>query len=288
MRRRITFLIGAHKTATTHLQRSLQGCADRLLAHGVAAVGPMPLGADLIPFAELAGKRTDPVLLQMVAEAFLSNYCGDAPHAVLMNENIMGQLRPKPLFRGNLLYAPAPDRLERLCSLFPDHDIDIGLAIRSQADFLVSAWAEDMKGGDFYPFRQYIRGVDLSQLSWAKLVTDLQRASGGRRLTVWRYEDYPEIAPTLLTHLLGEAAARDVTLRDGYVNSGLSAEAVAHLRRGGDARQDAFKAAQTLYPKSSDRPAFDPWDDATRAGLAENYARDVEAIRGLSTVTFLG
>lgn len=288
MRRRITFLIGAHKTATTHLQRSLQASAKSLLDRGIAAIGPMPLGADLIPFAELAGKRTDHAFLQLVAEAFLSKYCGSAPHAVLMNENIMGQLRPKPLLRGNRLYAPAPERLERLCALFPDHDLDFGMAIRNPGDFLVSAWGEDMKGGAFYPFRDYIRGVDLSRLCWADLVKRLQKAAGGRPFTVWQYEEYPAIAPALLRHLLGEDATRSVRLKDGRVNSGLSADAVALLRKGGDAGQQAFKAAQTAFPKSATHPAFDPWDAATRQRFNSSYARDIDAIRALPGVTFPG
>ncbi|WP_116598566.1 hypothetical protein [Primorskyibacter marinus] len=287
-RRRITFLIGAHKTATTHLQRSLQASAKPLMDRGIAAIGPMPLGADLIPFAELAGKRTDHAFLQMVAEAFLSKYCDDAPHALLMNENIMGQLRPKPLLRGNRLYAPAPDRLERLCALFPDHDLDFGMAIRNPADFLVSAWGEDMKGGTFYPFRDYIRGVDLSRLGWADLVIRLQRATDGRPFTIWQYEEYPAMVPALLKHLLGEEAASQVHLKDGRLNPGLSADAVALLRKGGDAGQQAFKAAQAAFPKSATHPAFDPWDAATRQCFNASYARDIAAIRALPGVTIPG
>jgi len=204
----------------------------------------------------------------------------------LMNENMMGQLRPRPLLKRSRLYAPAPDRMARIASMFAGHDVHIGLAIRHPGDFLVSAWGEDMKGGPFYPFADYIKGVDLAQLSWARLVRDIQRATG-RPLTLWRFEDYARITPSLLTHLMGDAGT-GVGLRGARVNSGLSARAVAHLSKTGDATGTAFRAAQASYPKSAQHAAYDPWTADQRRGFDARYATDWQNIRDLPGVTALG
>lgn len=285
-RRKITFLIGAHKTATTHLQRSLADCAGELAKHDIAAIGPMPLGGDLIPFAELSSGRASLDLLQKHADNFLQKYCGDASTCILMNENIMGQLRPKPLFRHNKIYAPAAARLGRLVSLFPDHDVEIGLAIRHPANFIVSAWGEDMKGGPYYPFDTYFQGVKLQKLSWANMVQDMQAATNGLPMIIWRYEDYPAVAAPLLKHLMGDNAQK-VVLRDSRVNSGLSAAAVTQLARTGDASGDAFKTAQSENPKSDKNPAFDPWSDEQKSMFDARYADDWARIRALPGIQTL-
>lgn len=287
MRRRIHLLIGAHKTASTHLQRSLGDHAAALSAKGVAVVGPMPLGADLINFAEAALNRTSPDIMTALAELFLSKHCGAAQTCILMNENMMGQLRPRPLLRRSRLYAPAPDRMARIASMFAGHDVQIGLALRHPASFLVSAWGEDMKGGAFYPFSDYIKGVDLAQLSWARLVRDIQKATGGLPMTLWRFEDYPAVAPALLKHLMGDAGA-GLNLRGARVNSGLSGRAVAHLAQTGDAGAQAFRAAQESYPKSDKHPPFDPWTPEQRARFDASYAEDWQALRGMQGITALG
>lgn len=286
MRRRLTILIGAHKTASTHLQRSVTDSRAALAPHGVGVIGPMPIGGDILPLSGLLRGRADPDLLRLAAEGFLSKHAGDSERVVLMNENIMGSLAPNMLLQDDRLYKFAPGRVKRVAQLFESHDIQIGLAIRAPETFLVSAWQEDMKGHPFRSFRQYLGKTDLSGLRWHRTLRRMQQAMEDVQLFVWRYEDYPAIAPAVLAQCMGEAATA-VTLRTGAANPGFSAAAIDYLAAQGEVTKDSTRAALARFPKGAEYPAYDPWSDDERALLAETYASDCAKLAEINGITLL-
>lgn len=286
MRRRLTFLIGAHKTASTHLQRSLTAQRDAVRDAGVAIIGPMPIGGDILPLSELLRGRADPALLSLAAEGFLDKHAGDAPEVLLLNENILGNsLAPDMALRDNQLYKFAPARLKRVLQLFPGHDIRVGLAVRNPAGFLVSAWQENMKGHAFQPFRDYLGQTEVAQLSWLKLIKRLRQAIGETEIFLWRYEDYADVAPRVLHHAMGPAAGR-ITLKQGAANPGFSAAALDFLADNGTVTKDASAEALRRFPKGPDNPAFQPWTEAELQAMSERYDADLQKIesRGLGQV----
>ncbi|MDO6730348.1 hypothetical protein Q4577_09975 [Marinovum sp. 2_MG-2023] len=286
MARRLTFLIGAHKTASTHLQRSLVANRAALAPEGVGVIGPMPIGADILPLSNLLRGRADPALLALAADGFLTKQAGDAADIVLMNENIVSPtLAPDMGLDDNQFYKFAPGRLKRVLQLFPDHDIRVGMAIRSPDSFLVSAWQENMKGHAFRPFRNYLGQTDVTQLSWWKLVKRLRQAIGDTPLFLWRYEDYPAVVPTVLTHCIGAAAAK-VTMQDSAANPGFSAAALEFLARQGQVTKETTADALARFPKGRENPPFQPWNDAELRAMSERYAEDLDKIatRGIATL----
>ena len=57
---------------------------------------------------------------------------------VLMNENILSaSLAPDMAFKDGQLYKFGPQRVKRVLDLFPGHDIQVGMAVRNPAGFLV-------------------------------------------------------------------------------------------------------------------------------------------------------
>lgn len=287
MRRRLSILIGAHKTASTHLQRSVTDSRAALAPHGVGVIGPMPIGGDILPLSGLLRGRADPDLLRLAAEGFLSKHVGDAERVVLMNENILGSLAPNMLLQDSRLYKFAPGRVKRVVQLFEKHDVSIGLAIRAPETFLVSAWQENMKGHAFHAFREFLGRPDLSGLRWHRLVKHMQRALVDIPIFVWRYEDYPAVAADVLHHCMG-AAGRDVCLRRGAANPGFSAAAIDYLAAHGEVSQEAIRAALEKFPKGSDFAAYDPWTAEERAILADTHAHDCDTLAGMDGVTLLG
>ncbi len=284
MRRQLTLLVGAHKTASTHLQRSLTGSRSALAPHGVGVIGPMPIGADILPLSGLLRGRADASLLKLAANGFLARECGDAQNIILMNENILGTLAPNMLLQGDRFYKFSPGRIKRVLQLFEDHDVSIGMAIRSPRSFLVSAWQENMKGHPFQPFRDYIDDIDLMGLQWHRMVKRVQQAVGDIPVVVWRYEDYPAVVPSLLTRFVG-TAAKDVTLLDSAANPGFSAAALGFLEDLGDVSKDNIRDALARFPKGPANPAFDPWTADESAALATLYDKDCEKLAAMDGVT---
>lgn len=287
VRRQLCFLIGAHKTASTHLQRSVTRSKAALAQTGVAAIGPVPIGADLLPLADLLRGRTDPDLLRLAAEGFLQREAKDLPRALLMNENILGaSLAPRMLLQDDRLYKFAPGRLKRLLQLFPDHELSVGIAIRAPSSFLISAWQEDMKGHAFGPFRDYLGNIDPGALSWLALIKRLRQAAGDIPFFVWRYEDYPAVAPQVLGHCLGDSAGA-VHLLEGTANPGFSAAALDHLADLGAVTKDNTIEALRRFPKGPDYPAFTPWSESELQAASARYAQDCDDLTDLDGVTLI-
>ncbi|WP_323767271.1 hypothetical protein [Marinovum sp.] len=278
MRRRLTFLIGAHKTASTHLQRSLVAQKAPLAAKGIGVIGPMPIGGTLLPLSELLRGRAEPDLLALTAEGFLRKHAGAAETVVLMNENILSaSLAPDMAFKDDQLYKFAPQRVKRVIDLFPGHDIQVGMAVRNPAGFLVSAWQEHMKGHAFRPFRDYLGPADVAAISWLRLVKKLRQALGETPLFLWRYEDYPAVVPAVLRQCMG-AAGGDVALLDSAANPGFSANALDYLAEVGKVTPETTAEALRRFPKGLENPAFHPWTEDEKKAMSERYDQDLARI----------
>jgi hypothetical protein len=286
MKRRLTLLFGAHKTASTHLQRSLTGSRKALTPQGVGVIGPMPIGADIIPLSGLLRGRADPKLLQLAADAFLTREAHDAEQVVLMNENVLGTLAPNMLLQDDRLYKFAPGRIKRVLQLFEHQHFSVGVAIRAPETFLVSGWQENMKGHAFEQFRDYLGQTDVAALQWHQTVKRIQNAIGDIPILIWKYEDYPKVTPKLLAHMIGPAADA-VTLQTGTANPGFSADAIAHLQPIGEVTKDTTRDALALFPKGDAHPAYRPWTNGERAALAAIYREDCSKLAAMDNVTFV-
>ena len=277
-RRRLVFLVGAHKTASSHLQQSLLDAAPALTARGVAILPPKLIRADLTPVSALVRDGISPEIGQGAGAAFLSLHGGTAPTVVLMDENILGSTDRKMLMRKTRLYPWAHHRLGRIITLFPGHEIEIGLAIRSPATFLPSCWSESLHHGPFEPFRRFTKGVDPLALRWSALAQRLHQAAPHARIIAWRYEDYPQVFPQVTTRLLGPDAGAQVTPVDRIMRPGLSAEAAHWLGQQEAPDKDTVLAARKRFPKTETTPGLDPWTAADHAAMAASYADDTAAL----------
>ncbi|MEQ8292056.1 MAG: hypothetical protein RIA08_07615 [Roseovarius sp.] len=277
-RRRLVFLVGAHKTASSHLQQSLLDAAPALSARGVAILPPKLIRADLTPVSALVRDGISPEIGQGAGAAFLSLHGGPAPTIVLMDENILGSTDRKMLMRKTRLYPWAHHRLGRILALFPGHEIEIGLAIRSPASFLPSCWSESLHHGPFEPFRRFTKAVDPLALRWSALADRLHDAAPHARIIAWRYEDYPQVFPQVTTRLLGPNAAATVTPVDRIMRPGLSAEAAQWLGQQQAPDKDTVLAARKRFPKQKNTPGLDPWTAADHAAMASAYADDTATL----------
>ncbi|MDC0737464.1 hypothetical protein N6L24_04190 [Cognatishimia sp. SS12] len=281
MTKHLIFMIGAHKTASTHFQRSMSQNAALMAEHDVAVIAPQIIGSNLFPLANLLRERIDPRLTAGAGDAFLEHYVGEAGTALLMNENISGNLRPNMLMEGDRFYRFAPKRMARLAQLFPGQRHTISLAIRNPARFLVSAWQENMKGHAFNSFDSYVSGIDLTALSWSNLIFRLRKTIDGPvDFMVWRYEDYETARQELITEIAGEACAAQIAWLDRAANQGLSAQGLAYLEAlGEDITAENRAAAEKLFPRGPDFPGFAPYSDKALADLTARYDADWEVIQ---------
>lgn len=283
--------IGAHKTASTHLQMAMARGRDLLQGQGVAYFGPDELRRRGLGVPEyLSAEAEDTAHGERIRSA-LAVPCA---RLVLSDENLLGNAHNVELIRTARLYDRATARLTRVAALLPPGQVVLALGIRNPAGFLASAYAQRLMSGKLESYMDYTQGLDPARLRWTDLLERLQAALPGAACHVWRYEDYPGNAPEVLYTLLGPAA-KAARPGPGVAHPGLSlrahgilmAEAPALAVQGEEAIRARVKALRALWPKGAQHPGYQPLDDHTLRRAGEAYALDCARIAALPGVCAL-
>ena len=278
--------IGAHKTATTHLQETLKRVRESLAGRGV----------DFIPnqllrqrgFAPMLWERRPLARLPIVGNARMRDALEAAVEplrlgpevVVLSEENILGL--PEQIF-ATPFYPHAAQSIGRLASLGGRAEFLIFLSIRSYDTLLPSAYAEHLKHSA--PPAGGFEGVHARLVahppSWYDLVARIHAAAPGVTLRIWRQEDYRANAPAIMEALCGCPLPPLPEISDPSWTRSPSATAIAaaealpadlpHAERLARAR-DIYTASEP----GADR--FRPFSPAERARLRGDYEADLERI----------
>ncbi|MGO4914242.1 hypothetical protein [Pseudogemmobacter sp. W21_MBD1_M6] len=284
----VSLHLGAHKTATTHLQKSLTENSDLLNTAGVAYFGPSELRAPRQSiqhkFGFAGNKRIDPAF---AAEA-LQALAGDCRRVVLSEENYLGPLYGGEGSAGLPLYSAAHLRVEKLVRSLEGHPVSLFLAVRDPASFLVSAYSQGMMSGKYVPFSKFVRRLDPSRIFWSELIERLSGIEGVANTYVWRHEDYPRVAETVLRRLVGWRLGPQIKLSEGRAHVGLSAGAVDHIlnHTGKPAGPKLGRAARRLFPMTDGQSRFQPWRPEALADSRAAYDADLDRLDGIDGVTF--
>ena len=279
--------IGAHKTASTHIQHVLGDLRPQLLAGGLDVLVPHQglREAKLTSLASHRRRNRFPILAR--ASEFTERVAplrqgGD--RVLVSEEGLLGWTQDAV---GGRFYTGLDYMLTVLGRLSKGARVSIFLAIRGQDAFLPSLYAENLRHGPPPPggFEAVRRWMRQSPPRWSRLVEDIRRRAPQAELVVWRQEDFREHEPEILARLVGAPVPVPETAPDtGYTRSG-SARAIA-LAEGldpalrGPARLEAVSA---LYADPAhDGPAFRPFDAEETAHLKRLYAADLEAIDRLA------
>lgn len=279
--------LGAHKTASTHLQKALAAaCAG---ADGVCFLGPETLrapGCLIEPL--LAFGRDHPDGAQ--AAACLHERIADADHVLLSEENILGTAHSRQMLREKRFYPGAELRLERLVAALPRGPVTLHMAVRDPAGYLVSAYCQRLYSGHVLPFATFVAGVSLQDMLWSEVVRRLMSVAGVDRCVLWRYEDYQEILPQIAGALLPTRLSPRFLPEPGLVHPGLTVQAHDWLmaqHAAGRSPDGLAKEARARWPKTPGAMPFAPFDSARLARSARAYAADIAAVAILDRVTLL-
>lgn len=281
--------LGAHKTATTHLQHTLAAHREALVAAGRDYI-PYPAFRDAArPFIRRGTWRRRlwavPGAGAAVSRALEARLDGlrRGPQTVLLSdEDLLGYARdlltapPYGRLRGLHLVARLAARAER-CTLF--------LGIRAFDAILPSAYAQALKG-DVYPrgsMARICRAAAADPPSWAALIARVRAAVPGATLRVWRHEDYRDHWRAIVAELAGGDVGElpQVPPVRGTASPGPAGVAAAEaLDPGLDQRTRILKVREiyAAHPAGEIHGRLDPFAPDAAARLREAYAADIAAI----------
>ncbi|MGB3407843.1 MAG: hypothetical protein WBA67_10145 [Jannaschia sp.] len=266
----VTLHLGAHRSASSSLQRLLVHNRPMLAAERIALWTPAETRAGLMTGVLGDPGRIDPrrdVMahraagrVSMLRDAMRQD---GVSRLVVSDENMLGGLRENLLL--GRLYPTAAARLARIRLAVPGVD-RVFLAIRSPDAWWTSAFAFLMTRGFAPPDRITLDAVLRAGRGWRKVIEDVARTFPDAEITVWTYEETgasPDRAFEVLTGVPADAGqAPRLNTSPGLV------ALQARLRDEG---------CVTILPGTGD--AYAPFSPDERAHLRDAFAADLAWLR---------
>ena len=278
--RRWSLHLGAHKTATTHIQMSC--AALDLDAMGVGYAGNDELTPKRIPDmrARALPRKLSPWLRRREMLRRLGGMGRLRGRMVLSNEDWIGHgeaaLEP-------VAYPEAGPRIRSLVrGLARDGTVELFLSVRCADAFLSSVYAQVLRyrpyPGGFEPIRA--RALDRPP-DWVDLVERIAAAAGpGVPLRVWPYEAYRPNSLAILRAITGLPLEAAPEIADPPATRTPSAEAVRAVEALSDvtAYSERIPRVAAIYDGIPGE-RFMPFTDRERALLREAYEAQLDALR---------
>jgi len=153
----IYFHIGAHKTATTHLQ----GCFRRhpllLKEHGALFLGPRRLRGGQEDLSHVLGVGPD-----QDRDQVFSDLIADHTKLILSEENFIGlMVDQQGQLETSALYPKAGERLARIAEKLHPHRLHLLLGVRNPASFVVSLYSQALMRGTFQTWEAFVAAMCL-------------------------------------------------------------------------------------------------------------------------------
>jgi hypothetical protein len=284
----IVLHLGAHKTASTHLQQAIMAAMP---LDGVTFAGPRILRRPGQSLQERFGFPFDPTDAQVSdlspADA-LADLADGADRLVLSEETFAGKLQrgwgriPTPL------YFTAPGRVTQFAHIIAKAGgpkIDLCLGLRNPTDYLGSAYSQILNGNRAILPEKYREKNPFSVVDWTDYVMRLRACPGVGRLTVWRYEEYADVFPEICTAMVGtpDIAPLPDRIQPRLSEKAVDAILIAKRWTGPEFVQQAAEA----LPIGPDNPPYDLYDAPTHAASGAFYAGQCATIAAMPDVTFL-
>lgn len=292
----VTLHLGAHKTASTYLQRRLEGSANALRHHGVVAYGPRLLRemvqhriGNSLPRHRSAFRQGR---AQVVHELICKEERAGVQRLVLSEEQLLGSVRE--LVLGEEFYENALTNLRAVSVALNGRPVTAVMAVRSYDRFLVSAYGQTLRGGHYLRFDSALRERMLNlRRGWPDLVGDIASAlPRGSEILLWRYETFGQSEADVMRLLVGNVASRALVKVRGQLLPGPSAAAIRmldHKAAHGWQRLtiERIRAILRDHAKADGHAAFDPWTPQERHHLEQRYLEHLAEIRDMLPGCFI-
>jgi len=283
----IAFHVGAHKTATSHLQRCLMKGADRLAAQGVRYYGPDYFRQRGHAIRWLFGFRDDQPIKsgQPSGAAKIAQMADGAKRLLLSEENYLGPMNDPDAGFMAQRYPEAGKRVGMFAQAV-GQDVDVLIGLRQPSTYLNGAYGQMLLSGQRCDFDTYCRNNPLEGIDWAQVIAQLRAAKGVGQVIVWRYEDYAQVFDQVVGHMVGLENVALVPRIKRRINPGLSTQAVAAVRAGSEDLRQRYGLRDQFCVTGGHTP-FDGFTPEDHAASAAAYDAQITAIANMDGVTFL-
>ena len=270
----VTLHLGAHRCASTTLQRFLRRNATALGDAGVATWGPnrtrdglfaglVQRPAAVTPAIARRGLRSCGVIAIEITRLRQGGY----RDLIISDENMIGSVRSNLVMQS--LYPDVILRLERfLAGVGPDPR-RIGIAVRAYDTFWASSLAFCMAKGMPAPSAKLLDTLSKQARRWRDVIEDIATVFPRSELLVWPFERFAGHPEAQLGWLTGGLTVQGAALgRRDWLNRSPNC---TDLRR--------MRPDNATHKTLTGSGAFMPFDAGARQKMREAYAADLDWLR---------
>jgi hypothetical protein len=281
--------IGAHKTATTHLQDILCNMREELLSHSINFTcretireqGIIPQPKRLFRIMDSFGISTK----TLESTHWLNNTINSNFDILLISEeNILGKSSD---LLNEILYKNAEYGLNKLSFLREKYPVTLYLSIRSFDKILPSAYAQkcrmgNSKIGEFDIIKKKLLN---SPPSWHLLVNRILKIFRPNELVIWTFEDYIKNPSYYLSYISNNRIQKFVDNPIPNSTKTPSAEAIYKLEEinGKLSRKTRRVLAEQICRDDDGRNIYRPFTDVESKFLIDVYEEDKYKINKLDS-----
>lgn len=287
----IHLYLGAHKTATTHLQGILMASRDLLSAQNIKLSAPQDVRKEWLPklfkYCNNPNERGSGLLEGLRAIAPKDGLW------ILTEENIAGVSNDFVIKPG--MYPAAAERIKSIVEIFPDANISLFFSLRSYDSFYRSAYSEVVRNRGYLPFGEFYDEARFAGNSWAEMVSRFQSVLPQQNITLWRFEDFRSLVPQLVRGLtnIQEVEALLAAYKPETTRPSLSQKTIDILAQLHPVlnRQESLALVERInraYPISDECSPCRPFSEQQEAVFRQKYVEDIQAIKaGFPEINFL-
>jgi len=278
---KIVLHLGAHKTASTYLQKCLAQSGGRLAASAIAYQGPRELRPYLTNWPARHARSEAERIADAMAWLFDTAEEKGLQRLILSEEQFLGTLRP--LMQGGTLYETLGESLAPVVRAMQGRPFEIVMALRGYDEFFASAYCQVLRGWRFQRFGAGLREHFLDHpRGWADVVADIAALCPAETpIRLWRYEDFEAVEDDIFLALAGPAAPPTRRIK-GRPLQRPAHRAVAALHdmatRGFIPDARTIKRVFEETPPGPVAPRFAPWTREERRHFESRYAQDLIAL----------
>ncbi len=278
---KMTLYLGAHKTATTHLQGILYANHKRLEERGIRLTMPGAVRKEWLPAFFHYCRHKDKASRETIEKL--------APPKgtwLLTEENIAGVSNDFTTKSG--IYPHVGARLKCLRSAWPAAEMELFFSLRSYETFYRSAYSEVVRNRGYIPFDQFYDEERFRGNSWVETVKQFVEVIPQEKITLWRYEDFRRLVPEILRRMTGieDAESMIAEYHAETTRPSLSQKTIDILDTLYPVldRKESKKLVERInnaYPVSGGYAPLRTFDDETEEKFRRQYEKDVAQIREL-------
>jgi hypothetical protein len=280
----IRLYLGAHKTATTHVQGILIANRELLQERGVLLTAPRDLRKDWLP--RFFDAQQTLMQTGRIPEALARPLRALMPERgdwILTDENIIGI--PVELARQPGIYPHAGRRIATLRALYPEVRMELHFSVRSYDSFYRSMYSEVVRNRGFMPFAKFFDPVRHARNSWVAFVEDIAREMPAEDIVLWRFEDFRGVQAQVLRGLSGQEDVDSLIAAYGteVTRPSLSQKTVDILADLAPAigTAEALRLTEIInrhYAVADGHAPLEVFDAATTARYRQQYVDDMATI----------